>query len=178
MATGKQPFRGESEATIYDAILNRDPVPPAELNREVPAKLEEIIHKALEKDRNLRYQHASDIRTDLQRLKRDSESGRLPAASSGHVGTGAPGRPGRAKLGYIAAAILCAVVIAVGLYYRSHQQGKRLTDKDTIVLADFANSTGDPVFDDTLKTALNCLPAAIAFLECALRRSRSRRPCN
>jgi len=63
MATGTQPFRGESEATIYDAILNRDPLPPTELNRKVPAKLEEIIHKALEKDRNLRYQNASDIRT-------------------------------------------------------------------------------------------------------------------
>ena len=74
MATGQQPFRGESEATIYDAILNRDPVPPATLNREVPAKLEEIIHKALEKDRDLRYQHAADIRTDLQRLKRETES--------------------------------------------------------------------------------------------------------
>ncbi len=74
MATGRQPFRGESEATIYDAILNRDPVPPAELNRKLPAKLEEIIHKALEKDRQLRYQHASDVRTDLQRLKRDTDS--------------------------------------------------------------------------------------------------------
>ena len=74
MATGQQPFRGESEATIYEAILNRDPVPPAELNREVPAKLEEIIHKALEKDRDLRYQHAAEIRADLKRLTRDSGS--------------------------------------------------------------------------------------------------------
>jgi len=113
MATGQQPFRGESEATIYDAILNQDPVPPATLNKKVPAKLEEIIHKALEKDRDLRYQHAGDIRTDLQRLKRDSESGRLPVASSGHVGTAAPSRPVRAKLGYVTAAILCAALIAV-----------------------------------------------------------------
>jgi len=79
MATGTQPFRGESEATIYDAILNRDPLPPTELNRKVPAKLEEIIHKALEKDRNLRYQNASDIRTDLQRLRRATESHKLGA---------------------------------------------------------------------------------------------------
>jgi serine/threonine protein kinase/tetratricopeptide (TPR) repeat protein len=155
MATGQQPFRGESEATIYDAILNRDPVPPAELNPEVPAKLEEIIHKALEKDRNLRYQHASDIRTDLQRLKRDSESGRVATASSGHVRTAAPGRPSRAKLGYITVAILSSALITGGLYYRSHQQGKRLTEKDTIVLGDFTNSTGDAIFDDTLKTALS-----------------------
>ena len=77
MATGQQPFRGESEATIYDAILNRDPIPTTELNRQLPAKLQEIIHKALEKDRDLRYQHAADIRTDLKRLKRDSEAGRV-----------------------------------------------------------------------------------------------------
>ena len=75
MATGLVPFYGESAATIYDGILNRDPIPPTEINREVPAKLEEIIHKALEKDRALRYQHASEIRADLQRLKRDTESG-------------------------------------------------------------------------------------------------------
>ena len=81
MATGQQPFRGESEATIYDAILNRDPVPPAELNRQLPAKLQEIIHKALEKDCDLRYQSAAEMRTDLRRLRRDSESGRQPAAS-------------------------------------------------------------------------------------------------
>jgi eukaryotic-like serine/threonine-protein kinase len=85
MATGQQPFRGASEATIYEAILNRDPVAATELNGEVPAKLEEVIHKALEKDRNLRYQHASDIRTDLQRLKRDADSkAATPAAPSQH----------------------------------------------------------------------------------------------
>ncbi len=155
MATGQQPFRGDSEATIYDAILNRDPVAATELNREVPAKLEEIIHKALEKDRNLRYQHASDIRTDLQRLKRDGESGRVVTVSSSHVGTAAPGRPGRAKLGgYSAAGVLVAALVAAGLYYRSHQN-HRLTDKDTIVLADFANTTGDAVFDHTLRQGLS-----------------------
>jgi len=154
MATGRQPFRGESEATIYDAILNRDPVPPAELNREVSAKLEEIIHKALEKDRDLRYQHAGDVRTDLQRLKRDSESGRLRVANSRPLGTAALGRPSRAKLGYIAAGIVGAVLLAAGPYYRSHQS-QRLTDKDTIVLADFANTTGDTVFDHTLRQGLS-----------------------
>jgi serine/threonine protein kinase len=85
MATGTQPFRGESEATIYDAILNRDPVSPAALNRKVPAKLEEIIHKALEKDRQLRYQNAADIRTDLQRLKRDTDSSVSRATPSSPV---------------------------------------------------------------------------------------------
>ena len=81
MATGAMPFHGESAATIYDGILNRDPVPPTEINREIPAKLEEIIHKALEKDRALRYQHASEMRADLQRLKRDTTSGRIPATT-------------------------------------------------------------------------------------------------
>ena len=89
MATGQQPFRGESEATIYEAILNREPVPPAELNREVPAKLEEIIHKALEKDRDLRYQHAADIRTDLQRLKRDTTAGAAAVAANWGYAAGA-----------------------------------------------------------------------------------------
>ncbi len=81
MSTGQQPFRGDSEATIYDAILNQDPVAPAQLNKQVPAKLEEIIRKALEKDRDLRYQHSGDIRTDLQRLKRDTESHKTAAGS-------------------------------------------------------------------------------------------------
>jgi serine/threonine protein kinase len=131
MATGQQPFRGESQATIYEAILNCEPVAATELNREVPAKLEEIIRKSLEKDRNLRYQHAGDMRTDVHRLKRDSESGRLLAAGSGHVGTAAAGRGGRTSLAYVTAATLCAVLIASGLYYRSHQQIKHLQAKTT-----------------------------------------------
>jgi len=152
LATGQQPFRGESEATIYDAILNRDPLPPATLNKEVPAKLEEVIHKALEKDRDLRYQHAADIRTDLQRLKRDSESGHLAAVGAA---TTAQGRLVRAKPRKILAPLLPLVaVIAAGFFYHSHQT-KPLTDKDTIVVADFTNTTGDPVFDDTLKQGLS-----------------------
>jgi eukaryotic-like serine/threonine-protein kinase len=155
MATGKQPFRGESEATIYDAILNRDPVAPAELNREVPVKLEEIINKSLEKDRSLRYQHASEIRTDLQRLKRDSETGRSSAAISSMVVAAEAPAARHGKVWKVAVLILTiALLVSGGLYYRS-RQSQRLTEKDTIVLADFANSTGDAIFDDTLKTALN-----------------------
>ncbi len=153
MATGQLPFRGESSAVIFNAILERDPIPVVRLNSDVPPKLEEIINKALEKDRNLRYQHASEIRTDIQRLKRDTESGRSAAASSGTVAVQAARV---AKLWKIAVPVLLvALLIGGGLYYRSHQQSNRLTDKDTIVLSDFDNKTGDAIFDDTLKTALN-----------------------
>src|SRR5208282_2903644 len=149
MTTATLPFRGESTALVFESILNRTPVPAVRLNPDLPPKLEEIISKCLEKDRNLRYQHASEIRTDLQRLKRDSDSGRSSAASSGALA--AP----HGKVWKIAVSVLLiALFVAGGLYYRSHQQSKRLTDKDTIVLADFDNKTGDAVFDDTLKTAL------------------------
>jgi serine/threonine protein kinase/tetratricopeptide (TPR) repeat protein len=149
MATGTLPFRGESSGVIFKTILDGTPTPAVRLNPDVPPKLEDIINKCLEKDRNLRYQHASEIRTDLQRLKRDSDSGRSSAASSGTLA--AP----HGKVWKIAVSVLLiALFVAGGLYYRSHQQSKRLTDKDTIVLADFDNKTGNAVFDDTLKTAL------------------------
>jgi len=155
MATSVPPFRGDTSGVIFDTILNRAPVAPVRLNPDLPLKLEEIISKALEKDRNLRYQHAADMRADLQRLKRDTGSHAISAAAitTDSVRTAAPSRPRRARLGYVAAAILLAALVAAGLYYRSHQS-KRLTEKDTILLTDFANSTGDAVFDDTLKTAL------------------------
>jgi tetratricopeptide (TPR) repeat protein len=123
------------------------------LNPECPAELERIINKALEKDRKLRYQTASDLRADLQRLKRDTDSGRAPA------GSGATQVPlaGRKLWKVLAPAALIFVAAAIGgtLYFRSRQATTRLTDKDTIVLSDFDNKTGDAVFDDTLKQGLS-----------------------
>ena len=149
MATGTLPFRGESTGVICKAILDAAPTPAVRLNPDLSIELERIIKKCLEKDRNLRYQHATDIRTDLQRLKRDTESARPPAAAS----TEAPGRVGIVLKLAIPAA-LAALVIVVGVYRYLHRTPK-LTDKDTVVLADFANSTGDSIFDGTLKTALS-----------------------
>ncbi|MFZ0290903.1 MAG: protein kinase [Candidatus Sulfotelmatobacter sp.] len=148
MATGALPFHGESTGVIFESILNRIPVPAVRLNPDLPADLERITNKCLEKDRNLRYQHASDIRTDLQRLKRDTESARVQVASAE-----APSRLGMLWKVIIPVALV-AVVLAVVSYLYLHRPPK-LTEKDTIVLADFSNSTGDAIFDDTLKTALN-----------------------
>jgi serine/threonine protein kinase/Tfp pilus assembly protein PilF len=155
MATGKQTFSGDTAAALHEAILHRAPVPPRELNSELPARLEEVINKALEKDRNLRYQNAADMRTDLQRVKRDYESGGSSAAISGPTVVPEPPLAPVRKVWKIAVLVLLiAVLVAGGFYYRG-RRNKSLTDKDTIVLSDFANSTGDPIFDDTLKTALN-----------------------
>jgi serine/threonine protein kinase/tetratricopeptide (TPR) repeat protein len=151
MATGRMAFFGNSAAVIHDAILNRAPTPLLRVNPDLPPELERIVNKALEKDRRLRYQSVADIRTDLQRLKRDTESARLLVATSAVVGVREP-RGTRWRLVIPTAA--AAVALAAGSYFYFHRTPK-LTDKDTIVIADFTNTTGDAVFDDTLKTALN-----------------------
>jgi eukaryotic-like serine/threonine-protein kinase len=156
MATGQLPFQGESPAVIFKAILDSTPLPAIRFNREIPPKLEDIINRALEKDRSLRYQHASDMRAELQRLKRDTESGHTAAAGSGTAAVHEVPMAQKKRLWTIAVIVVGVVVaalIAGGLYYRSHRT-KPLTDKDTIVLADFDNKTGDEVFDDALKQAL------------------------
>jgi eukaryotic-like serine/threonine-protein kinase len=147
MCTGTLPFRGESTGVIFESILNRISVPPARLNPDLPPKLEEIISKCLEKDRNLRYQHASEIRTDLQRLKRDTESGRLAAIAK-------VANQHRIDRKLIIPIIVGIVALAVAAYFYVRPTPK-LTDKDTIVLADFNNTTGDSVFDGTLRHGLS-----------------------
>ncbi|HEY6372761.1 MAG TPA: protein kinase [Candidatus Sulfotelmatobacter sp.] len=189
MATGVLPFHGDTSALIFKAILDRDPPAPIRFNREIAPKFEDIISRALEKDLELRFQSAKEMRAELQRLKRDSETGRGTAPSSGKVAVAqesglqaAAAQPGpvsgsnpsltsshtsqaaagakaqvsgKKKLWKILAlALAVAALVAGGLYYRLHGV-QRLTEKDTIVLADFTNSTSDQVFDDTLKTALN-----------------------
>ena len=149
MATGKLPFRGESPGAIFVSILSRAPVPPMRLNPDAPAELERIIDKCLEKDRNLRYQHASEIRTDLQRLKRDTDSARAITSAKPGATTGIAKR-------WKAIVPIAAAVLALATAGAFYLHGKpKLTDKDTIVLADFENKTGDPVFDDTLRQGLS-----------------------
>ena len=152
MATGVQPFRGETTGVVSEAILNRRPVAPVRLNPDLPPKLEETINKALEKDRKLRYHSAADIRTDLQRLKRDSDSGRAAVAAAE---AGAKPAAKSARWWAIAGVTIVVIGLAAGRWLFFSSKAHALTDKDTIVLADFTNTTGDTVFDGTLRQGLS-----------------------
>jgi eukaryotic-like serine/threonine-protein kinase len=189
MATGTLPFRGESSGVIFDGIMNRAPLPALRLNPDLPPKLEDIINRALEKDRELRYQGAKEMRAELLRLKRDTETGRVAVASSGTVavvqdsgsqvvapqpaptsGSAPAVTPSSSsatvkvtevadrntlwKVLVSAAVVLVAALIGGGIFYYRSRSSKQLTEKDTVVLADFENKTGDAVFDDALKQAL------------------------
>ncbi len=205
MATGQLPFRGDTNGIVFDAIMNRAPVSPVRLNPEVPEKLEGILQKALDKDRNLRYQSSAEMRTDLKRLQREIASGsnpsaftgttanaphssgadsaRVSSASSPPVATASSASllfgevdsvtPGVASSAAITSATptgerssaspkkslyiigpLILASIAISGYFFSTRHARALTDKDTVVLSEFVNTTGDPVFDGTLKQAL------------------------
>ena len=173
MATGRQAFPGSTSAIIFDAILNKAPTAPVRLNPELPAELERIINKSLEKDREVRYQTASDLRADLKRLKRDTDSGRSAAVAvatttpSQGVPTATPSfapvsaaQPvatpvAASRRSYVLPAIAAVVVLtaAAAAYFFTHR-APAMTERDSIILADFVNTTGETVFDETLKQGL------------------------
>ncbi len=147
MATRVQPFRGDTAGLVTNAILERAPAPPLRLNPDTPPKLEEIITKALEKNRKLRYQSAADLRTDLRRLGRDSDSSAVAVAVGGRRESRLTG----ALL--LVGSLLVIAGIGASSYFFLHHAPK-LTEKDSIVIADFTNTTGDPVFDGALRQGL------------------------
>jgi len=179
MATGWRPFRGDTTGILLMSIVQEIPPGPMKLNPAVPAELEHIINKALEKNANLRYQTAAEMRSDLQRLQRDSRTGAsaistLPipvAASSAQPSAVAAGpapvrstepvakpvagvaKSRRRPLWFTSAATLL-ITMGIGVWLFTGHRAHALGERDTVLLADFANSTGDAVFDDTLKQAL------------------------
>jgi serine/threonine protein kinase/DNA-binding winged helix-turn-helix (wHTH) protein len=141
MATGQRAFSGETEAVVQVAIARQTPIPVHEFNPTLPAELEPIINKALEKNREMRYQSAAALRADLETVRHG-----LPVPPE-------PPPPPWKRWQLTAALLFCATIIAGGAYWYRHTKSK-LTEKDTIVVADFSNTTGESVFDTTLKQAL------------------------
>ena len=155
MATGALPFRGETAPIMFEAILNRPPVPVVRLNPDVPPQLEVIINKLLEKDRELRYQGAAEVRADLKRLKRDTESGMVTAIDSDSRRLRPAGYEGSRRLwNYAVTALAVIAVVGLAMTFFVRRSKAVMSEKDSILLADFVNTTADPVFDGTLKKAL------------------------
>jgi serine/threonine protein kinase/tetratricopeptide (TPR) repeat protein len=154
MATGAIPFRGDTSAVIFDAILNRPPAAPARLNPDLPPHFEDLLNNLLEKDRDLRYQSAAEVRSDLKRLRRDSESGTMTAvAPSSGLHRQPPTAPKKKLPGWLIPALI-VVLVAGGIGLVLSRRSHALTEKDGILITDFVNTTADPVFDGTLKKAL------------------------
>ena len=171
MATGRLPFERKTVGATFAAILHESPEPAKHLNSRLPARLDEIISKALQKDRQLRYQQASEIRHDLQELRGATKAPATPFADLKSIATPAPETavPGRSRwkialpIGLILLTLLGAIIL--GLSHRRTSQASKLNERDAVVLADVANSTGEPVFDNTLKQALSISLRQSPFLK-------------
>ena len=147
MATGRLAFPGRTSAVVFKRILDETPPAPSQVVPSLPASFDQIVERALEKNRELRYQSAADLRANLQRLKRDSESGHIRAQSG-------PAQQNRKWVRTLAAGSVLLLLAAIGIHYYPLHSSRPLTEKNTIVLADFNNTTGDDLFDGTLKQAL------------------------
>jgi tetratricopeptide (TPR) repeat protein len=181
MVTGRRAFSGSTSGLVFEAILNRTPTAPVRLNPDVPEDLERLLNKALEKDRALRYQTAADLRTDLERIRRQSPSGSLrisgtqtvedrtaspsagqPAASVAGAASTLHARATRTRWALAGATALAGVVGTLAFF--NARRAPALTDRDTIIVADFVNTTGDPIFDGTLKQAVTVTLEQSPFL--------------
>src|SRR5271169_5546020 len=157
MATGRQAFGGRTGGAIIESILTRTPASVRTLNPQIPPQLEEIINKCLDKDRNLRYPTAAAVGSDLLRLKNVSESGQVTSSAALAAAAISAAPPSVRRFSWTAMAAIAALLVALlafaGWFYNTHR-AHILTQMDTIVLADFTNKTGDPIFEDTLRQGL------------------------
>ena len=158
MATATPAFAGATPAVIFEGILTKQPPAPSQLNGNVPPEFDRIVAKALEKDRETRYQSAAELRADLKRLKRETETGRTAVGVTGVIGA-APASPESRRARRITRALwigapLATLAVIAGVVLWQSQRTPALTERDTVVLADFRNRTGDAMFDDTLNEAL------------------------
>ncbi|HWI16608.1 MAG TPA: serine/threonine-protein kinase [Vicinamibacterales bacterium] len=163
MACGQLPFQGTTPATIFEGLLTKAPVPPSQINADVPAELNRIVLKALEKDRETRYQGAAELRADLKRLKRSSESGMIAAQSASSTRARVQdqrepspkaGSQSRWKVPVLVGAPVVTIALIAGFMLYRQTATPALTQQDSVVLSAMVNRTGDTMFDDTLGEAL------------------------